>query len=740
MIFYLGEIEDVVPYKLRKGRNEVKSWEYGYDKEYDIVIISKDGTLGEIYNVNGISIGFPEAPKEKRDIINWDKTKRNQIWKRKELPEGLTEKTQYSPRYKDYVLEEIRRREEGVWVYLNGKTVYMPGSSYFFYQWNKLDEGYPNFRIIQNELLIYWEACKADSRCYGIIYVKNRRFGWTSICNSEHIEAGTTNEEKNLGMISKAGDDARDNFRRLVSVFKKLPPFFMPVWDGTTTPKTQLVFSEPNRKKRREEDSSVREEGLGTIIKWANTVLNALDGGKIFRSSLDETAKFPKECPFDQYWNIIKTSHRQGRRIVGKAMVGSTVNALKSGGREYQIVYNDSDPLVRNKNNQTVSGLYSLLIDVVYCLEGFFDRYGFSIVEDPKKPVLTDMGDYTKIGAITHWENDVEGLKNNPSAYNEYLRQNPRTLKHAFRDEAIGCNFNLTKIIDQEDHNEYELNHTDYGSDEVERGNFTWENGIQDTEVIWRPDPKNGRFWLAKGCHPPEEFRNKKEMRWKNGIQAYAPLAEHIGCFGVDPYNRSKSADSRGSQGAIHLQTKMNKHFPNNAFILEYIDRAPKIELFFEDVLMVMVYFSIPMLAELSNESFLRMIKKRGYRHFSLNNPYKTFKKLTPTERELGGIPANKDVGLQQFYAIEAYIEDYIGHASNDDNRKFDEIGYMPFNRTLKQWREVDLDKRTAYDAFISSSLAALGNQKLTIKVEKKSEGFNPFTRYDNSGNFSKIA
>lgn len=746
MIFYLGNIvSDKVEEKVRLGKNKLRSWEYGYDEEHDIVIISKDGTLGAIYYVNGIHIGLPEPPTDRKQILNWDKTESNQRWKRKEMPKGITAKTQYNKEYEPYIEEEIRRRREGVFIYIKGELVYMPGTSYFFYQWNVLDEGYPTFRIIQNELLIFWEACKADPRCYGIIYGKNRRFGWSSICNNEHIESGSTHENKELGLISKTGEDGRKMFSRLVRTFKKLPVFFRPVWDGTTTPKKELLLSEPSRKKKREEEDIDIEEGLDTLIKYHSTVLNAMDGDKIFRSAIDEAAKFPKDCPFDQYWRIVKTSHRQGKRIVGKAMVGSTVNSKKKGGREFEIVYMQSDPLERNKNGQTASGLYSLFISAEYGLEGYYDTYGFSIVDDPEKPIKTDLGEWTKIGSNTHLDNELEALKDDPNAYNEQLRQFPRSIKDMFRDESSDCEFNLNKILEQTDHNKEELDEKYSGKDiigntDIERGNFTWKNGVPDTEVIWNPNPE-GRFWIKKGCHPPIEFRNKREKKFKNGILAWSPIGEHLGGFGVDPYNRDKSADGRGSMGAIHLSTNTNTStLPNDTFILEYIDRAKKVTIFFEEVLMAMVYYSIPMLSELSNEAFLQYVLDRGYRHYSLNNPFKSYHELNPTEKKLGGAPAqNSKIADQQFYAIESYIEDNIGVALDNRNRQKGVMGDMPFTRTLEQWKDVDLKDRTKYDAYISSSLSRLACQRRIKKKEEKKRVFiNPFKKYNNEGTVSQ--
>lgn len=733
MIFYLGHKveEEIVDHKTRLARNKAKSWKYGYDESIDVIIISKDGTLGEIYYVNGLQIGIPEKPDHK-EILNWDKTAANQKWKREVVPAGLNEETQFDPKYVDFIETQFKRREEGVWIYLNGKAVYLTGTYWFFLSWYKEEDGYPKLRIIQNELMLFWEACKADYRSYGIIYLKNRRFGWSALCNNEKLEIGSKTENKLLGMISKKGNDAKKLFKRLVTAFKRLPPFFQPEVDGNTTPKTELIFSEAS-KKRKTGEKITAGEGLDTVISWANTEGNAFDGDKMFRVSCDECGKWPKDVPFSQYWSVVKTCLRLGSRIIGKAMVGSTVNAMKKGGSEFKKIWELSDQLDRNLNKQTKSGLYRLFIDAAFCIEGFFDLYGFSIVEDPEQPILNELNELKSIGAITFLKNELDCLKDDPEEYNEFLRQFPRTERDAFRDEATDCSFNLMKLQEQIDHNEFDLK-----PDEIERGNFTWVGGIQDTTVQWNPNP-NGRFWIAKHCHPTEDFRNRKEKKLINGILAWAPTASHIGCFGVDPYNRSKTVDSRGSLGAAHLSTKTNTSaLPNEAFILEYIDRPATVELFFEDMLMMMVYYSMPMLCELSNEKFLTMIKDRGYRHFSMNNPFKNWTQLSATEKEFGGLPPqDAKIGDQQFYAIESYIEDYVGVARESGNRLLGEMGYMPFTRTLMQWKDVDPKQRTKYDAYISSSLSRLGNQKLEIKVKEREPRVIPLTMYNNSGNIS---
>ena len=51
-------ITDAVPASVKNS----KTWKYGYDAKYDIVVISKDGTLGDVIEIQNLRIGLPKAP------------------------------------------------------------------------------------------------------------------------------------------------------------------------------------------------------------------------------------------------------------------------------------------------------------------------------------------------------------------------------------------------------------------------------------------------------------------------------------------------------------------------------------------------------------------------------------------------------------------------------------------------------------------------------------------------------
>jgi len=362
--------------------------------------------------------------------------------------------------------------------------------------------------------------------------------------------------------------------------------------------------------------------------------------------------------------------------------------------------------------------------------EGYIDKFGMPVLKTPEKPIEGNDGEYITTGAIDYWENEVDSLKNDADALNEFYRQFPRTESHAFRDESKQSLFNLTKIYQQIDYNDG-LMKAKY----LTRGSFHWENGIKDSRVIWSPN-KSGRFLVS--WIPKYELQNRKELR--NG--KYYPSNEHIGSFGCDSYDISGTVGGKGSNGALHGMTKFNMDdAPSNEFFLEYVARPQTAEIFFEEVLMACVFYGMPILCENNKPRLLYHFKNRGYRGFCMNRPDKQFNKLSKTERELGGIPnTSEDVKQSHASAIESYVEKYVGLDLSEQFRSMDDMGSMYFTRTLEDWARFDINKRTKFDASISSGLAIMANQKhLYTPVKKESKISINFARYANKGNISEL-
>jgi len=64
MIYEQSLVKTIEPIKRTtiSRLNKSKKWKYGYNKENDIVVISKTGKIGEIYEIQGLRIGLPLEP------------------------------------------------------------------------------------------------------------------------------------------------------------------------------------------------------------------------------------------------------------------------------------------------------------------------------------------------------------------------------------------------------------------------------------------------------------------------------------------------------------------------------------------------------------------------------------------------------------------------------------------------------------------------------------------------------
>ena len=725
-------IKDHIKPKVLDRMNRYKKWEYGYNEEHDIVVISRTGEIGDIYEIQNLKIALPkETNVHKFKSDKWEHTeypkeldKIKTVFDWEEYPKDFKE------RWYDYIDNEFNKREQGFWFYNKGLATYITGTHYMYLQWSKIDVGQPDFRESNRLFYIFWEACKADTRCYGICYLKNRRSGFSFMASGETVNLATISSDARFGILSKSGPDAKKMFTdKVVPISVNYPFFFKPIQDGMDRPKTELAYRVPASKfTRRKLDTNEKLQditGLDTTIDWKNTGDNSYDGEKLKLLVHDESGKWERPTNILNNWRITKTCLRLGSRVIGKCMMGSTSNALDKGGDNFKKLYDDSDVTQRNANGQTRSGLYSLFIPMEWNYEGYIDSYGFPVFNTPKEPVIDVFGNLIKQGVIEYWENEVDGLKNDQDGLNEFYRQFPRTTQHAFRDESKESLFNLTKIYQQIDFNEDLKN-----SISITRGSFQWQNAVPDTKVEFVPN-KNGRFLIT--WVPPLNMQNKVIVR--NGLKY--PGNEHCGAFGCDPYDISGTVDERGSNGSLHGLTKFTmEDVPPNHFFLEYIARPQTAEIFFEDVLMACVFYGMPILAENNKPRLLYHFKRRGYRAFSMNRPDKKLNKLSVTERELGGIPnSSEDIKQAHAAAIETYIESFVG---------LRETGYgdMYFQRTLNDWAKFNINNRTKHDASISSGLALMACNKNRYSPSQpvNKEVFNlNIKKYDNKGITSKI-
>jgi hypothetical protein len=674
---------------------------------------------GEALEFDNLTIVLPKKPK-KKDILYHDLPKKEQKWVRLAEPKGLNRDT--ASNYVDYIEEEFRRRAEGLWFYNNGLPTYITGSHYMFIQWSKIDVGYPDYRAANRTFFIFWEACKLDPNSYGMCFLKNRRSGFSYAASSETVNLATQSYESRFGILSKTGSDAKVMFTdKVVRIYRNYPFFFQPIMDGSSNPRVELAFREPSKKITKNQKHIESSEALNSSIDWKNTGDNSYDGEKLRLLIQDEAGKWIGQNSIKKNWGVTRTCLLLGRKIVGKCMMGSTANKLEDGGAEFKDIFYDSDCGEKDLNGRTPSGLYKLFIPAYDNLEGFIDEYGNSVIETPEVPIMGIDGMDVDLGAKDFLENRRAALKNDTAALSEFKRQFPFTIEEAFRNDSQSCIFDVEKIYQQIDFNE--VNDVN-----VTRGEFVWKSGVRDSEVVWLPHRKGK--WLVSWI-PELEHQNVIGSRYNKKF----PGRSNVLVAGCDPYDHDTTTDGRRSDAAAHVLHKFTMGSDASMqFVCEYINRPPKAEIFYEDMIKMCVFYGCQILVENNKVGILKYFENRGYYEYLMDRPDMTHTEWSKGKQKTKGIPGSGAAVINaQAEALATYIYDYVGL-----NLETGEMGKCYFNTLLDDWSRFDITNRTKYDASISSSLALLASQKY-IKPKKEVKVYSPFVRkYSNKGMFSK--
>ena len=97
-----------------KRLNKSRKWEYGYNKENDIVVISKTGRIGEIYEIQGLKIALPATSSkvysnEEKKWKRFDYPK--ELFKLKSIFDWRDHPEEAKEQWYDYIDEEFKRRD-----------------------------------------------------------------------------------------------------------------------------------------------------------------------------------------------------------------------------------------------------------------------------------------------------------------------------------------------------------------------------------------------------------------------------------------------------------------------------------------------------------------------------------------------------------------------------------------------------------------------------------------------------
>lgn len=733
-------VDGHIPPAVLEKNNRNRAWKYGYNEEYDMVIISRNGTVGQVISINTLLIALPKQPGRG---IRFEKNKpENQKWVRYSCPDELQHFDRYysgeknieakinevAVRNKKYIDRDYERIENGDWFWNDGEAVYIPGNYYFFLQWYFLPEDgmYPNFRMPQRDYFIWMEACMADLRCVGSLLLKSRRSAFTVSSTSLILRDAIRHYNSYYPIMADVEKHAKTIFSNyIVKTFNELPKHLQPQRVGEANPKSELRLDAAKKKFTTNSKISAEADGLGTVIAPTATTLNAYDSTRPRLSINDEIGKTIMDIT--EWWAVHKKCHLEGRTLKGKAICGSTANPPQSGGKPYQVLYEASKLTTRSKSGFTKSGLYALFIPADYAQTGYFDQWGYVVYESTDKPILRDNGEMMTQGAKDFLDEKEAQNAENLKMFNYEKRQDPRVDTDPFRDEdasnmyATESMINLINFL-----KEYKT--TPKYKTLVYRFDLLWKNGLVDEEVEIHIHPK-GRFmaYAPNGVLPiPKEMRNKHELR--KGKKA--PINGHIAAIGVDPFTSNRNQYGGSKQGLVGMTTDHHELAPNQKemVFIYYNYRGTTFEEAVDDAIKCCVYFSIPALIERNKDSILKEFKRRGYRHFCMEDPLKNKSQLNYDDKFYGGIYTLNNVDKQES-ALISYIAKFPEDIVENDIK-------CPFLELNEHASEYTRENRKSKDDIVAWQLARLAtNSELagrkTTVVEETSD-YDILSLFDN--------
>lgn len=651
----------------------------------------------------GYGLNVANGKIEKTDIFKRSEVASEQFWEKMGLPSDYDERRKKEreiqksrPKYIDPYLENIRkeqwgRRLRGVWFWNNGELVYINGFHWMYLEHWKFQGKTMSYRLPDRDYFYVVQYCVEDIYCLGLNEITKRKNGKTARAGLVLYERTSRISNHHGGIQSKTDDDAEEFFKKaVIHPWQKLPHFFRPRYDlmKGSDPSELRFFATSRRGSKAEEDENELEEPLESFIDYKASGVGGYDGPQVETYVSDESGKL-KEVSITERQNTVRYSceveNEEGeinyRNILH--LFTTTVEEMENGGSDFQELTKMSNPIERDENGRTKSGLYTIFLPSYRAAH--FDRYG-----NPNE-----------VSARTYFENTRKGLQDKPVKLSSFIRKNPFTLKEAFRVDGETCIFNPIKLNDQRDF-------LSWNKELVVRGNFRWENGIKDTNVVWE-DTDKGRWEMPKKFL--EEFTREKTI-FENGVSKtyyecnqtekrgslFIPKNDHRFACGIDPYDHDETKDDRRSDGASLVKQKNN--WDNmadpfiGAYICQYKDRQPTAALFYEDMIMQCFFFGCRMLFE---------TQKIGIKNYFRNRGYAAFLMVLPGEQE-PGIASSPNSKQDAAYFVEAVIEDHITK--------------IVFIDLIEDWLKFNIKKTQPFDLGMASlwTEVAANNKLYSVK------------------------
>lgn len=642
---------------------------------------------------------LPAVPKNKEDILFHEYPKKDQYWRTPQFPspfewKRLAKKTQY-----DIVTRERERWENGVWFYNAGVPVYITGMHYDHLTNMTFEFGKAKYYDSQRLDFYFRDFCLKDPYCFGMDWMKPRRYGMTAEELTQQLYMAMNNPEKICGMLSLVKKTTMETlFNPMIASFLKRPRWTRPAiyTPNGKIPKEKLIFNDGKVDVEDEDNvNSGNSRCLNSEIIPKSTTVAAYDAYKLIYLTMDEVWKWRDIDPYDCYEKqkkcfIVSTG------IYGKCSILSTMgdddSYAKAIEKGIQMWY-DSDPAIRDNNGRTKSGLYRYFISAVYAQFNFADIYGFIDVKRATEWIMNERAKY-------------------PVGSKEYMyecRRMPITEEEAIATANTSAIFDYKRvqsaieILMRTPEDQYptffaDLNELPNGRIELEKKKFG-----------------DGEWEFAQLPKVDEEKDHSNRWYVDGSGQIYL-RGNPQGCIGYDPvrFAEGDTTSNNLSNAAIIARQKFD-YYGNggaNKYTALYHKRPNDSEDAHYEAYKLSKYLGFPIMFERNVPAFKTRMIDLNFANTLLKSPYDGKTGLiTSKNRKV----VNDGIDYLQAYWKPPQTMEELNH--------YDYLAMTPFLSLLKEAQIFNPVKTTIFDIIMANCMMEIG--LLQIKETNLSERFN---------------
>jgi len=664
---------------------------------------------------------LPPIPDEK-EIWYHDLKKGDQFWKTPAAgpkfkwlnPDGTIKNVKHMPeRDRRHYIDYWRDKwENGLWIFINGEPTYLTGMHVDHLVFNKFKSGHFFYDDAQRHRFYFRDLTNKDPICDGRCWMKGRRVGATSEEITEAINVMLSNFSNHVGGQSDTHPKAKSTIMsKIIETYVRRP-----VW------MREVYYSSNGKMPRQELEliSSMSNDDenypLASKARVFATTAKALDGEEFMLVIMDEFSKWEDVSPMETYEVNVKTIVNPGKRgkLDALSTTGDSDHAEKSV-RDWHKLIQDSNPLIRNANGKTNSGLYFYFISYVYSFE-LWERY--PKIKDKFGKVDVSMAEEIIWNEINKHPKDSKG-------YVYSLYKMPTRLAHTLLTASTQTYFSRIRISEAMKY----LRALPYDRKPYVVGSLEYD---QEGNVYFESNEERRARCLVSGEKYVQGY-------WKIAVQPYFSIERGLnlsnryrvvdgicfppinpeGAIGFDPirYRKEDTTSANLSDASIIVHQKLDYYGSGNAnkYCALWLHRPDDPRDANREAIKACKFWGYPIMFERAMDAVKEDFEKEKMVPF-----------LLKSEKDgiVGMVIDSGGKTVQN--ATDWMVTRFAPPKTSEDP---DQLAEMPFEEVLVELDTVDLKRTTKFNVYMSMVELEYGLKQIVYTNRSESSDINKMKR-----------